>query len=128
MNERGSIVKIGNKEYEMLLTTKATKDIAKRYGGISNLGDKLLNNDNFEEALNEIIYLITLLCNQSILIHNLENPNDKKPLLKEEDVELLTSPYDLGNFKDAILDALYKGAKREVEGEDVAPSKNNQVE
>lgn len=128
MNERGSIVRIGGKEYEMLLTTRATKDIAKRYGGIGNLGDKLLNNENFEDALNEIIYLITLLCNQSILIHNLENPTDNKELLKEEDVELLTSPYDLGNFKDAILEALYKGAKREVEGEDIAPSKNTQVE
>ena len=44
-----------------------------------------------EMALDEIIWLITLLCNQSIEIYNLRN-SDKKPLLTEETVELLTSP------------------------------------
>lgn len=36
-NERSANIKIGGQEYEMLLTTKATKEIAKRYGGLSNL-------------------------------------------------------------------------------------------
>ena len=29
-NERSAIIKIGDKEYELLLTTKATKEIAKK--------------------------------------------------------------------------------------------------
>ena len=45
----------------------------------------------------------------------------KKPLLIEEAVELLTSPYDLAEYKTAIMTAMYKGAKREIESE---PSKN----
>ena len=36
-NERSSVINIGGKEYELLLTTKATKEIAKRYGGLENL-------------------------------------------------------------------------------------------
>ena len=46
-NERSSGISIGGQEYEMLLTTKATKEIAKRYGGLSNLGEKLMKTENF---------------------------------------------------------------------------------
>lgn len=115
-NERSATILIGNEEYELILTTKATKEISKRYGGLSNLGERIAKSENFELALDEIIWLITVLANQSILIYNLEN-NNKKELLTEEKVELLTSPYDLAGFKEAITEALYKGTKREVESE-----------
>jgi len=115
-------IKVGEKEYELLLTTRATKEIAGRYGGLENLGDKLMKAENFEMALGEIVWLITLLANQPILIHNLKNKNDTKELLTEEEVELLTSPLDLAEYKDAITDALLKATKRNVESE--ADSKN----
>ncbi len=117
MDERSAIVNIGGKEYEMLLTTKATKEIAGRYGGLENLGEKLMKSENFEMALDEIIWLITLLCNQPILVHNLKNPDDKKPELTTEEVELLTSPMELTEYKDAIMEAMYRGTKRNVESE-----------
>lgn len=69
-----------------------------------------------EMALDEIIWLITLLCNQSIEIHNFRN-SDKKPLLTEETVELLTSPGELAEYKNAITEAMLKGTKRNVESE-----------
>ena len=110
-------IKVGEKEYELLLTTRATKEIAGRYGGLENLGDKLMKAENFEMALGEIIWLITLLANQPILIHNLKNKNDTKELLTEEEVELLPSPLDLAEYKDAITDALLKATKRNIESE-----------
>src|SRR5574344_1143297 len=116
--DRSTTITIGGKEYELILTTKATKEIAKRYGGIFDLGDKLLKSENMEQALDEIVYLIALLANQSILIHNIENPTDKKELLTEEKVEVLTSPYELANYKNAIMSAMYKGTKRNVESEE----------
>lgn len=70
---------IAGKEYELILTTKATKEISKRYGGLSKLGDKLQNTENFELALDEIIWLVTVLANQSVLIHNL-TATEKEPL------------------------------------------------
>ena len=115
VEERSAKVKIGKKEYELVLTTRATKEIAKRYGGLANLGEKLSKSENFEEALSEIIWLVTTLANQSILIYNFENPNSKKPLLTEELVEIYTAPSDLAIYKDAITEALLKGTKREVE-------------
>ena len=116
-NERSSVINIGGKEYELLLTTKATKEIAGRYGGLENLGDKLMKSENFEEALGEIVWLITLLANQSILIHNLKNTENKKELLTEEMVELFTSPSELGDYKESISEALNKGTTRNVESE-----------
>ena len=117
ISDRSSIVKIGEKEYELILTTKATKEIAKRYGGLENLGDKLMKSENFEMAISEIIWLLTLLANQSILIHNLKNPKDKKDLLTEEELELLTTPLQLTNYKEAIIEAMNKGTNRNIESE-----------
>ncbi|WP_094550144.1 hypothetical protein [Petroclostridium xylanilyticum] len=115
--DRSSSINIGGEEYQLILTTKATKEIAKRYGGLENLGAKLMKTENFEMALDEVVWLITLLANQSILIHNLKN-KDKRELLTEEAVELLTSPLELAAYKDAIMEAMFKGTKRNVESED----------
>ena len=124
-NERTATITIGDVEYTLLLTTKATKEIAGRYGGLENLGEKLMKSENFEMAIGEIVWLITLLANQSILIHNLKNKDAPKELLTEDVVELLTTPLDLAGYKTAITEALYKGTKRNVESE--KDPKNAQV-
>ena len=49
------------------------------------------------------------------------NPDDKKDLLEPEAVELFTTPYEIAGFKEAIMDCLMKGTKRDVESE---PEKN----
>lgn len=124
-NERTAVITIGEEEYTLLLTTKATKEIAGRYGGLENLGEKLMKSENFEMAIGEIVWLITLLANQSILIHNLKDKEHSKELLTEDVVELLTTPLDLAGYKTAITEALYKGTKRNVES--VKDAKNAQV-
>ena len=78
MDERSATVNIGGQEYEMLLTTRATKAIAGRYGGLENLGEKLMKAENFEMALDEIVWLITLLCNQPIPCPQPETPGRQK--------------------------------------------------
>ena len=117
--------RIGGEEYTLLLTTKATKEIAGRYGGLENLGEKLMKSENLEMAIGEIVWLITLLANQSILGFNLKNKENPKELLTEEMVELLTAPADLAGYKTAITEALYKGTKRNIESE--TDTKNAQV-
>ena len=112
--ERSTNITIGGDEYTLILTTK---EIAGRYGGLENLGDKLLKSENFEMAIGEIVWLITLLANQSTLIYNLKNKDNPKPLLTEEEVEILTAPSELATYKEAITEALYKGTKRNIESE-----------
>ncbi|BBA22593.1 hypothetical protein MBVR141_0955 [Mycoplasmopsis bovirhinis] len=123
--DRTATIIIGGEEYTLILTTKATKEIAGRYGGLENLGDKLMKSENLELAISEIVWLITVLANQSILIHNLTNKDNQKELLTEEKVELLTNPFDLANYKAAITEALYKGTKRNIVSE--TTEKNAQV-
>ena len=115
--DRTATITIAGDEYTLVLTTKATKEIAGRYGGLENLGDKLMKSENFEMALGEIVWLITLLANQALLIHHLKHKEDQKELLTEDMVELLTVPADLASYKTAITEALYNGTKRNIESE-----------
>ena len=115
--DRGAVIRIGDREYNLLLTTRATKEIAGRFGGLENLGDRILKAENFEQALSEIVWLIALLANQEVQIHNLKHPEDKKELLTEEEIELLTNPGDLTDYRDAIMQAMTNGTKRNVESE-----------
>ena len=122
--ERGAIIEIGGESYELILTTKATKAIAGKYGGLENLGETLLKSENFEPALTEIVWLITLLANQSIQIHNLRHPDEPRILLTEEIVELLTTPMELATYKNAVTEAMFKGTRRHVESEEEPGTKN----
>ena len=115
--ERSATIVIGEEEYTLLLTTRATMEIAGRYGGLENLGDTLMKSENFEMAIGEIVWLITLLANQAILIHNLKHKDQPRDLLTTEVVELLTVPADLATYKAAITEAMYKGTKRNIESE-----------
>ena len=124
-NDRSAFITIGGEECELILTTKATKEIAGRYGGLEHLGDKLLKGENFEMAISEIVWLITLLANQSILIYNLKHADKPKRVLTTDEVELLTVPSDLAEYKSAITEALYRGTKRNIESE--TDPKNAQV-
>ena len=128
MDDRSARIQIGDQEYELILTTKATKEIAARYGGLENLGEKLMKSENFEMALGEIIWLITLLANQSILIHNLKHKDDPRDLLTEDELELLTSPLDLAGYKSAITEAMFKGTARNIVSEDSDDAKNTPAE
>ena len=51
------------------------------------------------------------------MIFNLRHRDEQKPLLTEDEVELLTVPSDLAGYKAAITEALYRGTKRNVESE-----------
>ncbi len=98
MDERAVSINIGGKDYELILTTRATKAIASRYGGLEDLGEKLMKSENFEQALDEVVWLIVTLANQSVQIFNLRNKGSEKPLLTAEEVELLTIPTDLATY------------------------------
>jgi hypothetical protein len=126
--ERSAGIKIGGEDYELILTTKATKAIAGRYGGLELLGEKLLKAENFELALDEIIFLLTLLANQSVLIYNLKHKDAPRELLSEDEVELLTSPLELAAYKDAITQAMFKGTARNILSASDGDTKNATAE
>ena len=121
MSERGAMITLCGEQHEMILTTRATKEINRRYGGLGKLGDKLSKSENFEETIDELVWLLTLLINQGILVHNAVNKffaEKQKPLFSEDDIEVLTSPADFADYKDAIFEALQKGAMRHIKSEE----------
>lgn len=59
-------------------------------------------------------------------MYNLKHKDAPKELLTEDEVEILTVPSDLADYKAAITEALYRGTKRNIESE--TDSKNTQVE
>ena len=65
-NERTSIIKIGKKEYELVLTNKATKELNNKFGGLDKIGNKLAEATNVADQLDLVIWLIVLLGNQAI--------------------------------------------------------------
>lgn len=121
MSERGAMITLCGSQYELILTTKATKEINRRYGGLGKLGDRLSKAETFEETIDELVWLLTLLINQGILVHNAVNKffeEKQKPLFSEDDIEVLTSPADFADYKDAIFEALQKGAMRRIKSEE----------
>jgi hypothetical protein len=121
--DRSVTITIGGVEYDLILTTAATKQIGKRYGGIENLGEKLMKSENVEMAIEEIGWLIALLANQSVRIYNLSHKDNPKPEITEEEVELLTNPLELMDFKPALTAAMFKGMARNIESEDDSKNK-----
>ena len=116
--DRSVTITVGGEQYDLMLTTLATKQISKRYGGLEQLGEKLMKAENFDQSLEEICWLIALMANQSVMIYNLRHKEEPRPLLTEEEVELLTSPLDLAGFREALTEAMFRGTKRNIESED----------
>ena len=48
MDDRSAKINIGGREFELILTTRATKEIAGRYGGLENLGQKLMRSETLK--------------------------------------------------------------------------------
>ena len=111
---RSATVTIGGSEYELVLTTKAIRLIAQRYGGLDNLGAALETSEDLDQTLTEVIWLITLLANQSVQIHNLTHRDNPRPQLTEDEVELLTVPADIADSRGAIAEALQRGTRRDI--------------
>lgn len=116
-NKPASVITINGTDYRLRLTTRATREIAGRYGGLNHLGDKLMKSENFEQAIEEIIWLICLLANQDVAIWNLGHPDNQREELSTEVVELLTVPADLTGYKSAITAALEEGTRRAIVSE-----------
>jgi hypothetical protein len=122
--DRSAAVTIGGQGYELLLTVRATKEIAKRYGGLEKLGESLLQKGSMDEMLEEVVWLVTLLANQAICRHNLLHGKDSRELLTPDFVEIMTDPSELAAFKGAVTEALFRGTARHVNSEEAKQVNN----
>ena len=63
------------------------------------------------------MWLIHLLATQSVLVYHLKHRDSPRPLLTQEEVELLTSPLELALYKNAIMESMYRGTNRNIVSE-----------
>lgn len=112
--ENKATITLDGVDYPLLLTTRAVREIGKKYGGLDKIGEEMMSKDDPDKALDIAIWMITLLANQPILIFNRAHKGEEKPLLTVEDVELLTTPADLGVMQYAVKIAMSAGMKREI--------------
>ncbi len=124
ISKRSVEVTIGEKTYDMILTSAATLAITEKFGGLAELGKAMAGNGD-ADAIKNTLWLVTLLCNQSVAIHNLWHPESPEPKLTEEAVMLLTTPEDFKEFAEKVTIAITKGARSEDGNEKTEESEKN---
>lgn len=112
--DRSTTIKFRGKEYDLVLSNRAFSTLAQRYGGIEDLGKSLMENKD----ISEIIFLVVLLANQSILQYNFDHKDKPKELLTEEEVDLFSAPHEMKEYSEAVGKAIEIGMKQYIQSED----------
>ncbi len=83
------------------------------------MSEALFEREDMMQLFDDIVWLIELLVNQSILQYNFLHKEAPKALLTKEEIGLFCDPAQFIDFKDAILAALLQGSMRHVLSEEV---------
>lgn len=127
MSDRSVQITIEGQQYDLVLSTRAAMELSSHYGGLDQIGEKLMKPENTEQAFKEINWIIMTLLNQDIMLYNLRHRGEpEKPLFTVDELELVLTPGELIEFRDKIIEAYTLGLKRNVLSEE-DPSKNAAV-
>lgn len=111
-------IKIGNKEYELVLTALALEELLNKLGcDFEDLGANLEKELSKTNPVTFVGWLVTTLANQSILIKNELDGTDEK-LLDEKKVKLFINLEDLTSITGKVLSAITAGLKRTIESDE----------
>ncbi len=114
MNRIGEI-EIAGSTYPLNFSTKAAKEIAKRYDGLENIEDAF-SGKAVDAMMDEIVWLLSLLIAQGVAYKRIVEGEEVKGITAEE-LEVVLGVADMAGLKDKIMDAMMGGMKREVEVE-----------
>jgi hypothetical protein len=114
--DRITEIEIAGKKYPLNFSVKAAKEISKRYGDISSVGDAF-SNKTMDEMMDEANWILALLIEQGVAYKKIVDGEDIKPLTKDE-LEVVMGVVDFADLKDTLLGSMMAGAKREVEVEE----------
>ena len=114
MNRIGEIEIAGSK-YPLNFSTKAAKEIAKRYDGLENIEDAF-SGKAVDAMMDEIVWLLSLLIAQGVAYKRIVEGEEVKGITADE-LEVVLGVADMTDMKDKIMNAMLGGMKREVEVE-----------
>lgn len=108
-------IEMAGRKYPLNFSTKAAKEIAKRYGGISSVGEAF-EGKSIDEMMDEATWILALLIEQGVAYRKIVDDEEVKGLTKD-DLEIVMGVVDFADLKDTILRAMMAGMEREVEVE-----------
>jgi hypothetical protein len=114
MNRIGEI-EIAGSTYPLNFSTKAAKEIAKRYNGLENIEDAFADKA-VDAMMDEIVWLLSLLIAQGVAYKRIVEGEEVKGITADE-LEVVLGVADMTDVKDKIMNAMLGGMKREVEVE-----------
>ena len=115
--DRSRPVTIDGQQYDMLMTTEATIEIADMVGGLENF-DTALEALDAKDMLLMLTNLIVVLVNQGTAAHKYKDPSYDRPQLTAETLRIITAPSDLLALKGQIQDAIEAGMDLNIKRED----------
>jgi hypothetical protein len=116
MNNENAKITVFGEEYELMLTLKISDEFSskyKEYNDYFSLPKEKKTNEISCRMIALTLEMIVLLANQSVLLHNLKNPNNKKEFLTVDLLELI----DYSEFERATKVfnyAVEKGLKQHI--------------
>lgn len=96
MNEKGRKIEINGKQYNMVYTSGAMLAIMDKYGDVEGMAEEM-KSDRAESA-RIVPWLVSLLCNQGIMLETGDTRPTNPELLSSEKIELWTMPKDWENM------------------------------
>lgn len=108
MNEKGRIVEINGKKYNMVYTSAAMLEVMDRFGDVEGMAEKMQNNPS--EAARIVPWLISLLCNQGIMLETGNTKPTNPDLLTPELFALWTMPKEWKPLMDMAMEAIAVGS------------------
>lgn len=117
-DDRSASVVIDGVEYPMLMSTKATQEICKKYGSLQEMGAKLDSTETYASALGDYVWLMTLFINQGILRYNYRHKDEKKELVNEDYIGIMTELSDIILYRQAVEATINRGTARNIESEE----------
>lgn len=108
-------IEIAGRKYPLNFSIRAAKEVAKKYGDISNVGDAFTDKP-MDEMMDEATWILTLLIDQGAAYKRVVNGEDIKAPTQEE-LEVIMGVADFANIKDTLMGAMMAGMKREIEVE-----------
>ena len=106
-------IEIAGRKYPLNFSTKAVKEVSKRYGDISKVGDAFSDRP-VDEMMDEATWLLALLIGQCVAFKKIIDGEEIKGLTQEE-LEVVMGIVDFADLKDTLLGAMTAGMDREVE-------------
>jgi len=108
-------IEIAGRKYPLNFSIRAAKEVAKKYGDISNVGDAFTDKP-MDEMMDEATWILALLIDQGAAYKRVVDGEDIKAPTQEE-LEVIMGVADFANLKDTLMGAMMAGMKREIEVE-----------